>query len=69
MRIAVVHSYYSNRQPSGENVVVDLQVGALRRAGHEVHVVARAADPVQAVLQPVHDRRQPPDGGASVRRG
>ena len=40
MRIAVVHSYYSNRVPSGENVVVDLQVDALRRAGHDVQVIS-----------------------------
>ncbi len=40
MRIAVVHSYYSNRTPSGENVVVDLQREALRRAGHDVRVIS-----------------------------
>lgn len=47
MRIAVVHSYYSRRTPSGENVVVDLQVEALRRAGHEVCVVSRNQDDVE----------------------
>ena len=41
MRIAIVHSYYSNRMPSGENVVVDLQSEALRRAGHDVRVISR----------------------------
>jgi hypothetical protein len=41
LRIAVVHSYYSSRQPSGENVVVDLQIDALHRAGHEVELIAR----------------------------
>ena len=40
MRIAIIHSYYSNRMPSGENVVVDLQVEALRRAGHDVRVIS-----------------------------
>jgi len=44
VRIAVVHSYYSSREPSGENVVVDLQVEALRRAGHDVTLVARRTD-------------------------
>jgi glycosyltransferase involved in cell wall biosynthesis len=39
MRIAVVHSYYSKRMPSGENTIVDLQVEALRRAGHDVIVL------------------------------
>lgn len=47
MRIAVVHSYYSSRVPSGENVVVDLQIDALRRAGHEVAVVARHTDELE----------------------
>ena len=44
MRIALVHSYYSSAQPSGENVVVDAQAGALVAAGHEVLVVARHTD-------------------------
>jgi len=47
LRIAVVHSYYSSRQPSGENVVVDLQLDALRRAGHEVELVARRTDDLE----------------------
>lgn len=47
MRIAVVHSYYSNRMPSGENVVVDLQVEALRRAGHDVRVISRHQEDVE----------------------
>ncbi|MGO4255630.1 glycosyltransferase family 4 protein [Marmoricola sp. RAF53] len=47
LRVAVVHSYYSSRVPSGENVVVDLQVDALRRAGHEVLVVARRTDDLE----------------------
>ena len=47
MRIAVVHSYYSNRMPSGENVVVDLQVNALRRAGHDVRVISRRQEDVE----------------------
>jgi glycosyltransferase involved in cell wall biosynthesis len=41
LRIAVVHGYYSNRLPSGENVVVDLQAEALRQAGHDVRVMAK----------------------------
>lgn len=44
MKVAVVHSFYSSREPSGENVVVDLQVEALRRAGHDVTLVARRTD-------------------------
>jgi glycosyltransferase involved in cell wall biosynthesis len=48
MRIAVVHSYYSSRQPSGENVVVDAQVEALTSAGHDVLLLARRTDEVQS---------------------
>ncbi len=47
MRIAVVHSYYSNRVPSGENVIVDLQVEALRCAGHDVRVISRHQEDVE----------------------
>ncbi len=44
MRIAVVHSFYASSQPSGENVVVNAQVDALRRAGHDVHLIATRTD-------------------------
>jgi glycosyltransferase involved in cell wall biosynthesis len=44
MRIAVVHSYYGSHQPSGENAVVELQVAALRRDGHEVLEAVQATD-------------------------
>ena len=40
LRIAVMHSVYSSRQPSGENVVVEQEARALSRAGHEVAVFA-----------------------------
>ncbi len=54
MRIALVHSYYSSRQPSGENVAVDSQAALLREAGHEVTVVARHTDEQeQSRLYPV----------------
>jgi glycosyltransferase involved in cell wall biosynthesis len=46
MRIAVVHSFYSSAQPSGENAVVLDQVAALRSAGHDVHLLARETDEV-----------------------
>ena len=44
LRIAVVHSYYSATQPSGENAVVGSEVAALRRAGHEVELIAERTD-------------------------
>jgi len=47
MRIAVVHGYYSSRVPSGENIVVDLQVNAMRRAGHDVRVISRRQESVE----------------------
>jgi glycosyltransferase involved in cell wall biosynthesis len=46
MRIAVVHSFYSAAQPSGENAVVLDQVAALRSAGHDVHLLERETDKV-----------------------
>jgi glycosyltransferase involved in cell wall biosynthesis len=48
LRIAVVHSFYSSKRPSGENVVVGLQVEALRRAGHTVEVFARHTDELES---------------------
>ncbi|MFF8375716.1 glycosyltransferase family 4 protein [Streptomyces sp. NPDC015661] len=44
LRIAVVHSFYSSGQPSGENEAVRDQVRALRHAGHEVALVAAHTD-------------------------
>lgn len=44
MRIALVHSYYSSDNPSGENSAVDQQITALRAAGHEVELFARRTD-------------------------
>src|SRR5215203_1787788 len=44
MRIAVVHSFYSRKQPSGENNVVVDQVAQLREAGHDVELLARKTD-------------------------
>ncbi|WP_165139546.1 glycosyltransferase family 4 protein [Microbacterium endophyticum] len=44
MRIAIVHSYYSSTQPSGENFAVDLQAEALRQAGHQVELFSVTSD-------------------------
>jgi glycosyltransferase involved in cell wall biosynthesis len=44
MRIALIHSFYSSDQPSGENRVVVDQADALQRAGHEVRIIARHTD-------------------------
>ena len=58
MRIALIHSYYSSRVPSGENNVVDAQLATLRAAGHEVQLIEQQTDarlarktyPVEAAL-------------------
>lgn len=47
-RIAIVHSFYSQRTPSGENVVVHSHADALREAGHTVTVVAQHAEDREA---------------------
>lgn len=44
VKIAVLHSFYSNKQPSGENNVVLDQVEALRSAGHEVLLISKSTD-------------------------
>lgn len=49
-RVAVVHSYYANAEPSGENLAVDSAVAAMRRAGWRVdlrtqHTDARSHSP------------------------
>lgn len=44
MRIAVVHSFYTEAQPSGENTVVKQQVAALEDAGHDVRLISRHTD-------------------------
>lgn len=47
MKVALIHSYYSSRQPSGENVVVDAQAAALRAHGVDVRVVAAKTDDLE----------------------
>jgi glycosyltransferase involved in cell wall biosynthesis len=44
LRIALVHSFYSSRLPSGENAVVESEFKALRRAGYEVELFAAHTD-------------------------
>jgi glycosyltransferase involved in cell wall biosynthesis len=44
LKVAVVHSFYSSSQPSGENQVVLQQVDALRRAAVSVDLVAVRTD-------------------------
>lgn len=44
VRVAVVHSFYRSDQPSGENIAVDQQMGALERDGIEVIPIFRYTD-------------------------
>jgi glycosyltransferase involved in cell wall biosynthesis len=46
-RIAVVHSFYSSRAPSGENAVVEAEMRALLRAGHRVELFAAHTDELE----------------------
>jgi len=44
MKIVFIHHYYKNREASGENIVVDKHISALREAGHQIHVISRRSD-------------------------
>ncbi|RAG85618.1 glycosyltransferase family 1 protein [Streptacidiphilus pinicola] len=46
MHVLVVHNRYSSGQPSGENNVVDQEVGLLREAGHRAEVLERRSDDI-----------------------
>ncbi len=48
MHVLVAHNRYSSAQPSGENRVVDQEVGLLRAAGHRVEVFERRSDDIAA---------------------
>ncbi|MCQ4042798.1 glycosyltransferase [Streptantibioticus rubrisoli] len=48
MHVLVVHNHYSSAQPSGENKVVEQEVGLLRAAGHQVEVFERRSDDIAA---------------------
>jgi glycosyltransferase involved in cell wall biosynthesis len=47
LKIAIVHSYYSGRQTSGENVVVDAQAAALRGEGLDVRIIGAHTDELE----------------------
>ena len=44
MRVAIVHSYYTGKSPSGENAMVDMSAKMLVEAGHEVAILDRRTD-------------------------
>lgn len=47
MRVAIVHSFYSSKSPSGENVAVEQQADALRDHGVDVKLIAARTDDEQ----------------------
>lgn len=47
MRVALLHSFYSSEQSSGENIAVLAQAEALGRAGNDVLVLGRRTDDEQ----------------------
>lgn len=48
MKIAIIHSFYSSSEPSGENNVVVDQINALQLAGHEVYLYAKRTDELES---------------------
>lgn len=49
MRVLVAHNRYRSAQPSGEDTVVDQEVAALRRQGHEVCRYERRSDDIETM--------------------
>ncbi|GAB3008763.1 glycosyltransferase family 4 protein [Amycolatopsis acidiphila] len=49
MKVLVVHNRYRSEQPSGENNVVDQEVGLLRSAGHDVRLFERRSDDIASM--------------------
>lgn len=52
LRILVVHNRYRSEQPSGEDNVVDQEVGLLREAGHHVDRFERRSDDIADMSLP-----------------
>jgi len=50
VRVAIVHSFYSSKQPSGENRVVEHQAELLSGAGHDVRLIQRDTDTAENSL-------------------
>jgi glycosyltransferase involved in cell wall biosynthesis len=65
VKVLVAHNRYRSELPSGENVVVDFEIDALREAGVEVVPYLRSSDEIEAMsplgklavpARPVHSR-------------
>jgi len=49
MKVVVAHNRYSSAQPSGENTIVDSEIGQLRAAGVEVLPFLRSSDEIASL--------------------
>ena len=49
MKVVVAHNRYREAQPSGENIIVDLEIGQLGAAGVEVLPFLRSSDEIAAM--------------------
>lgn len=54
MKIVIAHNRYSSAQPSGENTIVDYEIGALRAAGVQVVPFLRSSDEIGSL--PAHKK-------------
>ncbi len=52
MKVVVAHNRYRTGQPSGENVVVDAEIGQLRDAGVDVVPLLRSSDEIAQMSAP-----------------
>ncbi|GAB3648180.1 glycosyltransferase family 4 protein [Glycomyces tarimensis] len=77
MKIVIAHNRYASAQPSGENVIVDYEIGALRDAGVDVVPFLRSSDEIGGlaphqkaalVVSPVHAARTQRDLAAVLER-
>jgi glycosyltransferase involved in cell wall biosynthesis len=75
MRILVVHNRYRSALPSGENLVVDDEVAALRERGHDVSTYFRSSDEIASwspvtkarnVLSPIRSPRADSDVATEI---
>src|SRR5688500_18468703 len=49
MKVLIAHNRYSSAQPSGENTVVDAEMGQLAEAGIDVIPFMRSSDEIPAL--------------------
>jgi glycosyltransferase involved in cell wall biosynthesis len=65
MKVVVAHNRYASGQPSGENTIVDAEIGQLRSAGVEVVPFLRSSDEIASLspagkaalpLSPIYNR-------------